>query len=449
MELSHALRIKPREVVAFVGGGGKTSAMFRLADELVAQGRRVVTTTTTRIFAAQIALAPQHVVHPQDQPADQLCALLTEQLVTHPHILVTGEPDYQIGKAFGVEPEVVEAMAALAAVDAILNEADGSRMRPFKAPADHEPVVPPGTTLLAPVAGIDALGRPLDDKYVHRAELAAALAGVRPGAPITPQVIAAVLAHAEGGLKGRPPGARVTALVNKVESAEQLAAAREVAHRLLAHPAIDAVAIGAVRGEDPIAEVWSRVAAVVLAAGGSTRYGSPKQLLPWRGGTLLGHVVDAALASQAERVVVVLGNQADACRAALGDRPVQVVVNPDWAQGQSTSVRAGLAALPDSVSAALFPLVDQPGISPAVIDALIERHRATLAPVVWPAYEGRRGNPVLFDRAAFPELMRLAGDTGGRAVLEAYAERAERVPVSDPGVVFDIDTPDDYARAGQ
>jgi molybdenum cofactor cytidylyltransferase len=172
-------------------------------------------------------------------------------------------------------------------------------------------------------------------------------------------------------------------------------------------------------------------------------------LLPWRGGTLLGHVVDAALASQAERVVVVLGNQADACRAALGDRPVQVVVNPDWAQGQSSSVRAGLAALPDSVSAALFPLVDQPGISPAVIDALIERHRATLAPVVWPAYEGRRGNPVLFDRAAFPELMRLAGDTGGRAVLEAYAERAERVAVSDPGVVFDIDTPEDYTRAGE
>jgi molybdenum cofactor cytidylyltransferase len=158
-------------------------------------------------------------------------------------------------------------------------------------------------------------------------------------------------------------------------------------------------------------------------------------------------VADAALASQASPVVVVLGHQAGACQATLGDRPVTVVVNPDWAQGQSTSVRAGLAALPPNVSAALFLLVDQPHITPAVINALIERHRVTLAPVVWPEHNGRRGNPVLFDRALFPQLARLSGDTGGRPVLQAHAGQAERVPVSDPGVLFDIDTPDDYQKA--
>jgi molybdenum cofactor cytidylyltransferase len=156
--------------------------------------------------------------------------------------------------------------------------------------------------------------------------------------------------------------------------------------------------------------------------------------------------VDAALASQADPVVVVLGHQADACRAVLGDRRVKIVVNSDWQQGQSTSVRAGLAALPGAISATLFPLVDQPGISAGIIDTLITRHRATLAPVVWPEYEGRRGNPVLFDRDLLAELANLTGDTGGRALLGAYADRAERVPVSDPGVLLDIDTPDDYAR---
>jgi molybdenum cofactor cytidylyltransferase len=128
-------------------------------------------------------------------------------------------------------------------------------------------------------------------------------------------------------------------------------------------------------------------------------------------------------------------------------RPVQVVVNPEWAQGQSTSVRAGLAALPADVSGALFPLVDQPGVTPDLINALIERHQATLAPVVWPEYQGRRGNPVLFDRDVFHHLVRLRGDTGGRPVLQAYARHAERVPAPDPGVLFDIDTPDDYAKA--
>jgi molybdenum cofactor cytidylyltransferase len=124
-----------------------------------------------------------------------------------------------------------------------------------------------------------------------------------------------------------------------------------------------------------------------------------------------------------------------------------VVHNIDWEQGQSTSVRAGLAALPAAVGGALFLLADQPGVTPAVVDALIERHRATLAPVVWPEYEGRRGNPVLFDRATFPDFMRLSGDVGGRPVLQAYAGRAERLPIADPGVLFDVDTPGDYEQA--
>ncbi len=447
MDLIRALRIQEKEIVAFVGGGGKTTAMFRLADELVAGGRHVVTTTTTRIFTAQIALAPHHIIHSKGQTTPQLINTLIEQLALHPHTLVVGEPDPESGKAFGIEPQIVAAMTALPEVDIILNEADGSRMRPFKAPADHEPVVPECTTLLVPVVGLDILGHPLTDTYVHRAERVAELAGVEVGVEVTPEIVAGVLAHRQGGLKGLPAKARVVPLINKVEGSEQLARARNLAHLLLTHQRIDAVAVGAVQHEDPITEVRGRVAAVVLAAGAAQRFGTLKQLLPWRSDTLLGHVVDVALASQADPVVVVLGCQADACRAALGDRPVQIVVNPDWAQGQSSSVRAGLVALPPNVGAALFPLADQPGVTSTVIDALIQRHRATLAPVVWPEHEGRRGNPVLFDRVAFLQLMQLTGDTGGRPVLHAHARHAERVTVSAPGVLFDIDTPDDYAKA--
>jgi len=320
-------------------------------------------------------------------------------------------------------------------------------MRPFKAPADHEPMVPSCTTLLVPVVGVDSLGHPLSDQYVHRAGRVAELAGVEVGVEVTPEIVATVLAHPRGGLKGLPPGARAVPFVNKVDSAEEMAPARDLARRLLAYQNIDAVAVGAARRADPVVEVCGRVAAVVLAAGASRRFGGPKQLLPWQGDTLLGHVVDVALASRADPVVVVLGHQADACRAALGDRPVQVVANPDWAEGQSSSVQAGLTALPANVSAALFLLVDQPGVTPPVINALIERHTTTLAPVVWPEYEGRRGNPVLFDRVTFPQLRQLSGDTGGRSLIQSYTAHAERVPVSEPGVLFDIDTPDDYARA--
>jgi molybdenum cofactor cytidylyltransferase len=191
-------------------------------------------------------------------------------------------------------------------------------------------------------------------------------------------------------------------------------------------------------------EKHAHVAAIVLAAGASSRFGAFKQLLPWGEGTMLSTVVDTALASSARPVVVVLGNRADDCRAALGERPLTVVVNAAWPDGQSTSVQAGLAALPDEVQATLFLLADQPAVTVATLEAVIARYRATRAPVVWPEVDGRRGNPVLFDRRLFPALLALTGDTGGRPVLQANAAAAERVAVLDRGILYDVDTPDDY-----
>jgi len=430
-------------VVSFVGGGGKTTAMFRMASELVAQGQRVVTTTTTHIFAEQIALSPHHIIYDQRQDTDGLIRLVSEQMAVHPHILVVGRSNYDTGKACGMEPAVVDAIAATPQVDCVVNEADGARMRSFKAAADHEPVVPSRTTLLVPVVGIDVIGRPLTDEHVHRAALAARVAGVDLGASVTPEIVAAVVTDLGGGLKGLPIGARVVPFINKVECGT-LALAQKLADHLLGCQQVESVVIGSVQHDDPVIEVWSRVAAVVLAAGASSRFGALKQLLPWQGGTLLSHVVDTALESLAGPVIVVVGNRAEECRAALGTRPVKIVTNEDWAEGQSTSVKAGLAAVPHTACAALFSMADQPMVTAHTINALIARYRFTLAPVVWPEHAGERGNPVLFDRALFSELMLLSQDAGGRSVLKAHVADAERVPVDDAGILFDIDTPADY-----
>ncbi len=443
MNLIRAFRVRPGDVVSFVGGGGKTTAMFRMASDLVAQGQRVVTTTTTHIFAQQIALCPHHIIHDQRQDADGLIRLLTDQLAVHPHILVVGRSNYETGKACGVEPGVVDAMAVTGQADCVLNEADGARMRPFKAPAEHEPVVPSRTTLLVPVVGIEVIGRPLTEEHVHRAAVAAQLAGVELGVAVTPEIVAAVLTDLQGGLKGLPVGARVVPFINKVDSGT-LALGHDLAEHLLACQQVESVVIGSVQHDDPVIEVWSRVAAVVLAAGASSRFGELKQLLPWQGATLLSRVVDTALESLVDPVIVVLGNRAEECRDALDRRPVKIVTNEDWREGQSTSVKAGLAAVPDNVCAALFSLADQPMVTAHTINALIARYRFTLAPVVWPEHAGERGNPVLFDRALFAELMRLSQDAGGRSVLKAHVADAERVPVDDAGILFDIDTPADY-----
>jgi len=445
ISLGRALRIKSGDVVAFTGGGGKTTAMFRLACEL-APKLRVLTTTSTRIFAAQISKSPGHVIFDATrQTPDDILPVLNAKIEQFGQVLLIGNTEPAGGKAFGILPEIIDMLAATGQFEIILNEADGSRMRPFKAPAEHEPVIPNSTSVVVPVMGLDVLEMPLADDTVHRAARVSQISGLPLGAPITADTVAAVITHPQGGLKAVPANARVVPLLNKAETGPEIAGAQTIASKLLKNKKIDSVVLASVQNAQiPVVEVHRRTAAVVLAAGGSRRFGSPKQLAKWGNVTLIEQAVDTALASQARPVVVVLGAKAEACRAALGNRnrSVKIVTNHAWADGQSTSLKLGLAALPPNIGSAVFLPADQPEISADVIDAVIHRHRQTLAPVVWPEFEGQRGNPVLFDRALFPQLAQVRGDTGGRPVLLAHKNQAERVPVTNRGILLDIDHPE-------
>jgi probable selenium-dependent hydroxylase accessory protein YqeC len=253
LRLADALGMAGDEVVALVGGGGKTTAMFRLAREIVEKGGSVVTTTTTRIFAAQIALAPAHV-----PAAGATRESVSAALAAHRHVLVIGATNPSDGKADGVSLDLFRRLRAWCPGVCLLNEADGSRMRPFKAPAAHEPVIPLETTLVVPVVGADVFGKTLDADHVHRPELVSALSGAPLGTPITPEIVARVLVHPEGGRKGVPVSARVVALINKVETLPDRTPARETAERLLRDPAIHSVVLATLRGEEPVLEVCTR-----------------------------------------------------------------------------------------------------------------------------------------------------------------------------------------------
>lgn len=187
------------------------------------------------------------------------------------------------------------------------------------------------------------------------------------------------------------------------------------------------------------------VAGVLLAAGRSTRMGRPKQLLPWRGEPLVRHMARIALATRLCELVVVTGAVAEAVRAALADLPVRLVHNPAFAEGQSTSLRAGIRALAPSVEAAMILLVDQPLLQPATIDTLIAAWRPPWQ-IVAPRYAGQRGHPVVFARALFEQLCAIEGDRGARNLLQTHATTTLLVDVADAGVVLDMDTPDMYAR---
>ena len=287
MSLARALRVERGEVVSFVGGGGKTTSMFRLASELSAAGLRVVTTTTTHISKEQVHMAPASIT------LDEM-DLLESRLDRQGHCLVIGPPDGK-GRVFGASSALIDALHARADVDVVIVEADGSRSLPFKAPGPHEPVVPQATTILAPIAGMNALGQPLDEAHVHRSELVAALSRQPLGSAITAKTLARVLSHPEGGAKQCPNGARLVPILNKIDSDDGMPQANEAAEAMLATASVDTVVLSSMRQNPPVREAWAHTAGIVLAAGKATRYGSVKQALPWNGETLTAHAARTAL----------------------------------------------------------------------------------------------------------------------------------------------------------
>jgi molybdenum cofactor cytidylyltransferase len=188
------------------------------------------------------------------------------------------------------------------------------------------------------------------------------------------------------------------------------------------------------------------IAAIVLAAGKSSRMGAHKLLLPLGGQALVAHVVLAASASSASSVLVVLGHQADQVAAALPESRATTVVNPDYAEGMATSVRAGIVALPTEATAALILLGDQPLFTTAMIERMLTTSANAQENIIAASYAGRRGNPVLFPRSLFGEVSAVHGDEGARAVVARHANRLVLVEFGDERAALDADAPDDYQR---
>ncbi len=185
------------------------------------------------------------------------------------------------------------------------------------------------------------------------------------------------------------------------------------------------------------------VAALVLAAGQSARMGGTNKLLAEVGGVpMLLHAVNAALASKAASVTVVLGFDAERAEALLAGRRVTIVRNPDFAQGMSTSLRAGIAALPAEAEAAVVLLADMPRISAVQVDRVIDAFEAKRPAIVVPQRDGRRGNPILWPREFFAAMQAVSGDQGARGLLEANAQRIRSVDMDDDAIHADVDTPD-------
>jgi molybdenum cofactor cytidylyltransferase len=184
------------------------------------------------------------------------------------------------------------------------------------------------------------------------------------------------------------------------------------------------------------------VAIILLAAGASTRMGTPKQLLQYRNRSLIRYLTEIALASDATSLCVVLGAESARVQQELADLSATLLENPRWAEGMSSSVRAGLAWVPASVHAAIIMLCDQPLVSTGLLDSMINAYVSSGKPIVACEYAGTLGVPALFDRSLFPDLSNLTGDRGAKQIVTQHHGDVYRIPF--PGGTVDLDTPSDF-----
>jgi probable selenium-dependent hydroxylase accessory protein YqeC len=251
--LTEALGVEAREVISLVGAGGKTTLMFRLAKELSLSGKKVVTTTTTKILEPASGETGSLFV---DSDEERIKDFLRRHLGQYHHITIARER-LESGKLKGVSPNLVEELCHLKGFDAVIIEADGAAGRPVKAPREHEPVIPTSTTLIVAVLGVDGVGMKLDEENVFQPERVSKITGVPMGERLTVEAMAILVIHPEGIFKGAPSSAKVVVFLNKVDISNGVAKAGSIADKILDknHRQIERIVLGQLKSEPPVAKV--------------------------------------------------------------------------------------------------------------------------------------------------------------------------------------------------
>ncbi len=256
MTLIEAFKINTGETISLVGSGGKTTLMFSLARELASAKGCVISTTTTKIMPPS-SQETQVLLLDRDELA--LKNLVQQNVNKYDHLTIASELLVS-GKLKGISPELVIQLARLNRISFIIVEADGSAQRPLKAPNSTEPVIPPNTSLVIPVVGIESVGCQLTEENVFRSKIASRLLRLPPGSVITAEHVARLLTHSKGVTKGSPIQARIIPFINKVDLPGGLSKARELAAKVMAmeQSKIERIVLGQAQFPNPVVEVVSR-----------------------------------------------------------------------------------------------------------------------------------------------------------------------------------------------
>ncbi|KUO76509.1 MAG: hypothetical protein APF77_04510 [Clostridia bacterium BRH_c25] len=429
------IKLEKKEMICLVGAGGKTSAMFRLARELSSEGKKVLATTTTAIYYPERKHYDEMLI--SDEESMDLFNNISDDCIT-----VFGRSLSPEGKLMGVSPEFLDAVYLKGIFDYIIVEGDGSKGRPIKAPAEHEPVIPSHTTRLLGLIGLDSIGKEVCREYVHRPEHFCKILDCSEGDIIDTEMIIRLAVHKKGLFKAAPALSERYLILNKAEGEREKKAAADIAKKLLYDKCeLEGIIISGIKNSS-FESAFKRISGIILASGLSRRMGTDKLLLPVGGVPAIERVIAAASKSALGEVILVCSS--DKVASIGSEYGVKIVDNTSPVLGQSHSVRLGVESSCGSADGFMFLVGDQPFITESIINRLIESYISGNCSAVVPLYNGTRGNPAIFAASLREKLLGLKGDTGGRVLLAELEESLIAVNFTDEKPGHDFDTREEY-----
>ncbi len=376
LKLSSGLGIHSNSCMAFVGAGGKTSAILTIAKELKS---RVFITTSTHFGLDQVKNADYHWIINTPKDLNVLINDLPEGIHA-----VTG-PITQDNRVQGLSIRKMTILRTIAKGyhAPLLIEADGARQLAFKAPADHEPVIPKWVDSVVVCCGLSILGKPLSNKYVHRVDKVIKLIGKSENEIIRFDDVIGVLSNPKGGLKSIPKKAKKLLLLNQADVLEDLAGIKIKIPQLL--ETYSTVILCSLVNKK-IESIFRRITGIILAAGKSERFGKNKLIEDWHGQPIIRHVAETLVSTKVHSIHVVVGFEPAKIKTALRGLNIDFISNHNWRTGQGSSVKAAIDKLDEDIGGSIILLGDQPQIKSSLIDSLISEHSDTLAQIIVPFY---------------------------------------------------------------
>jgi molybdenum cofactor cytidylyltransferase len=410
VRLQDIFRLEVGAIVSIVGAGGKTSTCFQLAQSVK---KNVVITTTTHIGVNQFDGCAEHYFVTSEHELDTALAHLEDG-----PLLLTGNMA-EGGTYQGLETEFFAALVEQwhKKPFTLLIEADGAKSLALKAPAEHEPCIPPESQVVIVVAGCKGLGRLVDEGVVHRPQQFQNLSGLDVGATITPESVLKVVSHPLGGMKNIPPKARKILLLNQADTPDLQSIAGEMARQAIRN-GFDAALISSldsIRDQPKVYARFEPVSAAIMLEGEKLSKLQPEQI-----GIMVERIHSIAhLAAQVgcDPFLVVDPGGNTSITEKLKEISIKCIQNPDWRLGKSTGYHQVMRSIPTRTGAVLLFDLDQPEPSKRMVEEMLSLLQSKFARVIRPLIAGRRSTPILFDQSTFSGFARLQGDQGIQALI--------------------------------